>query len=116
MQLGRVSNPPLPIAAGISAWMLRNYGIAGMGAGFKPAPTYNRQHYPCSIFKKPPNGHFGIIVNVLWHEIKNHANNIDLGDFTVIMAMVVAMVVARAVAMVAMAVAMAAMAVAMAAM
>ena len=40
------------------------------------------------MFGKIENGEInlsplGIIADVLWHEIKNHANNIDFGEFTV---------------------------------
>jgi putative transposase len=42
----------------------------------------------CHFFGEINNGkmklsHQGVIVDLLWHEIKNHAKNVDLGEFVV---------------------------------
>lgn len=54
------------------------------GAYFITICTHNRIHY----FGEIENGkmilsHVGILADVLWHEIKNHAPNVDLGAFVV---------------------------------
>jgi REP element-mobilizing transposase RayT len=46
--------------------------------------TKNRQHYFGKIEnKKMILSNIGVIADILWHEIKNHTNNIKLDEFVV---------------------------------
>lgn len=63
---------------------LQNWDYAWAGAYFITICTANREHY----FGEIENGemklsHCGIVADILWHEIKSHATNIDLGAFVV---------------------------------
>jgi hypothetical protein len=57
-----------------------DYGWAG--AYFITICTKNREHY----FGEIRNGkmhlsHWGVLADVLWHEIPHHAKNVELGEF-----------------------------------
>ncbi len=63
---------------------LQNWDYGWNGAYFITICTYNREHY----FGEIRNGkmvlsNIGIIADILWHEIKTHSKNIDLGYFVV---------------------------------
>lgn len=62
-----------------------NYGWAG--AYFITICTKNRNHYFGEIEQGEKNkmnlSNCGILANVFWHEIKNHAQNVELGAFVV---------------------------------
>ncbi|MEM8676903.1 MAG: transposase [Cyanobacteria bacterium P01_G01_bin.67] len=63
---------------------LQNWNYGWNGAYFITACTKNRIHY----FGKVVNGkmqfsHIGIVADILWYEIKNHADRIELGEFVV---------------------------------
>lgn len=63
---------------------LQNWDYSWPGLYFITICTKNREHY----FGEVINGemqlsHVGIIANILWYEIKNHAKNVDLGEFMV---------------------------------
>jgi REP element-mobilizing transposase RayT len=64
---------------------LKEYDYSQAGLYFITICTQNRE----CLFGKIIDGKIqlsplGIIADVLWHEIKNHVNNVDLGEFTVI--------------------------------
>ena len=68
------------IASARAAWW--DYGWNG--AYFITICTKNREHF----FGKIENGKMqlstiGILADVMWHEIKNHAKNVELGAFVV---------------------------------
>lgn len=68
----------------ISSARLQSWDYANEGAYFITICTHNRLHY----FGEVKNGkmvlsRIGVIANLMWHEIKNHAINIELGDFIV---------------------------------
>ncbi|NTD99997.1 transposase [Agrobacterium tumefaciens] len=68
----------------ISSARLQNWDYANEGAYFITICTKDRLHH----FGKIVNGkiilsNIGVIANLMWHEIKNHAINIELGDFIV---------------------------------
>lgn len=68
----------------ISSTRLQNWNYGWNGAYFITICTKNRIHY----FGKVINGkmqlsHMGIVADILWYEIKNHANGIELGGFVV---------------------------------
>jgi REP element-mobilizing transposase RayT len=63
---------------------LQNWDYRWMGAYFITICTKNREHY----FGKIEDGKMvlsnaGVLANVFWQEIKNHAKNIKLGEFVV---------------------------------
>ncbi|QOW09198.1 transposase [Kaistella flava (ex Peng et al. 2021)] len=62
-----------------------NYGWAG--AYFITICTKNRNHYFGGINQGEKNkmnlSNCGILADVFWHEIKNHAQNVELGAFVV---------------------------------
>ena len=63
---------------------LQNWDYRWAGAYFITICTQNREHY----FGEIENGEMqlspiGAIADVLWHEIKNHTQNIELGAFVV---------------------------------
>ena len=46
--------------------------------------TRNREHYFGEVVNgKMELSHVGVLANVLWHEIKNHAQHVELGEFVV---------------------------------
>lgn len=68
----------------IASTRLQNWDYGWDGSYFVTICTKNREH----SFGKVVNGimhlsHVGIIADVLWYEIKNHARNIELGEFQV---------------------------------
>ena len=63
---------------------LQTWDYAWDAAYFVTICTKNREHYFGEIENEVMNlSGIGIIADVLWHEIKNHAKNIQLGEFTV---------------------------------
>ncbi len=63
---------------------LRNWDYRWAGAYFITICAKNREHY----FGNVENGkmqlsNVGVIADILWHEIKNHTNNVELGTFIV---------------------------------
>ena len=62
-----------------------NYGWAG--AYFITICTKNRNHYFGEIvsekFNKMNLSNCGVLADIFWHEIKNHAKNVELGAFVV---------------------------------
>ena len=63
---------------------LKNWDYSSDAAYYITICTKNREHY----FGEIKNGKMhvspaGAIADVLWHEIKNHAKNIELGEFVV---------------------------------
>ncbi len=62
-----------------------NYGWAG--AYFITICTKSREHYFGEIKSERPNrmilSNCGILADIFWHEIKNHAKNVELGAFVV---------------------------------
>ncbi len=68
----------------IPSTRLQNWNYGWNGAYFITICTKNRIHY----FGKVVNGrmqfsHIGIVADILWYEIKNHADHIELGEFVV---------------------------------
>jgi len=68
----------------ISSARLQNWDYASEGAYFITICTKDRFHY----FGEIENGKMiftpiGAIADVLWYEIKNHAKNVELGEFVV---------------------------------
>ena len=72
---------------------LQNWDYRWAGAYFITICTQNREHYFGEI-KTVKTGNalsenkiqlskIGVIADILWHEIKNHAPNVELGEFTV---------------------------------
>lgn len=63
---------------------LQNWDYRWAGGYFITICTQKREHY----FGKIENGNMtlspiGVIADILWHEIKNHAQNVELGEFVV---------------------------------
>ncbi|HRP68775.1 MAG TPA: hypothetical protein PLY93_04530 [Turneriella sp.] len=68
----------------IATTRLQNWDYRWAGAYFITVCTQNRLHY----FGEIKNGQMqlspiGVIADVLWHEIKNHTKNVELGEFIV---------------------------------
>lgn len=68
----------------IASTRLQNWDYGWSGAYFITICTQNRENY----FGKIENGkmqlsQIGVIADILWYEIKNHAKNIKLGEFVV---------------------------------
>ncbi len=64
----------------IKSTRLQNWDYGWNGAYFITICTHNREHYFGEIVDgKMKLSKIGIIANVLWFEIKNHAKNINLG-------------------------------------
>ncbi len=68
----------------IASTRLENWDYGWDGAYFITICTRNRENY----FGKIENGkmqlsQIGVIADILWYEIKNHAKNIELGEFVV---------------------------------
>jgi putative transposase len=68
----------------IESTRLTNWDYRSIGAYFITICTHNREHY----FGEIENGkmilsNIGVLANVFWYEIKNHTNNIELGEFVV---------------------------------
>jgi REP element-mobilizing transposase RayT len=65
-----------------SRW--QNWDYANEGAYFITICTKNRCHYFGDIKNsKMVYSPLGAIANVLWHDIKNHAKNVELGEFVI---------------------------------
>ena len=63
---------------------LKEYDYSQTGLYFVTICVQNRECVLGKIIDGKINlSPLGIIADVLWHEIKNHANNVDLGEFTV---------------------------------
>ncbi|MDR0612597.1 MAG: transposase [Dysgonamonadaceae bacterium] len=63
---------------------LKEYDYSQTGLYFVTICVQNRECVLGKIIDGKINlSSLGIIADVLWHEIKNHANNADLGEFTV---------------------------------
>ena len=63
---------------------LQNWDYQWRGAYFITICTHNRTHYFGEINNdKMQLSNIGIIADVLWFEIKNHAHNVELGEFIV---------------------------------
>lgn len=63
---------------------LQNWDYRWAGGYFITICTQKREQY----FGKIENGNMtlspiGVIADILWHEIKNHAQNVELGEFVV---------------------------------
>ncbi|MCD6366281.1 MAG: transposase [Bacteroidales bacterium] len=75
----------------IASIRLRNWDYRWAGAYFITICTRHREHYFGEIVntghalypKKMQLSNIGVIADILWHEIKNHAKNIELGAFIV---------------------------------
>jgi len=68
----------------IASARLQNWDYASEGAYFITICTKDRRHY----FGAVKNGKMvlsnaGVIANLMWHEIKNHGKNVELGGFIV---------------------------------
>lgn len=68
----------------IASARLQNWNYASQGLYFITICTKNRIHY----FGEIENGKLiisntGVIADLMWHEIKNHTKNIELGEFVV---------------------------------
>jgi len=61
---------------------LQTWDYASDGAYFITICTKDREHYFGGIAnEKMQLSPIGVIANVLWFEIKNHAKNVELGEF-----------------------------------
>jgi len=66
----------------IPSTRLQNWDYGWNAAYFITICTKNRLHYFGSIENATPQlSKIGIIADILWYEIKNHAKNIELGEF-----------------------------------
>jgi len=63
---------------------LQNWDYRSAGAYFITICTHDREHFFGKIVDgKMILSNAGVIANVCWQEIKNHAKNIELGDFVI---------------------------------
>ncbi len=63
---------------------LQNWDYSSNGAYFITICTNNREHYFGEIRQeKMVLSNCGVIADLMWYEIKNHAKNIELGEFIV---------------------------------
>ena len=68
----------------IKSARLEGYDYTKAGLYFITICTQNRKHYFGNISKnKMQLSNIGVLVDVFWHEIKNHTKNIELHQFTV---------------------------------
>lgn len=68
----------------ISSARLQNWDYTSEGAYFITICTKDRLHFFGEIEnKKMTLSNIGVIADLLWHEIKNHVKNIELGEFVV---------------------------------
>ncbi len=68
----------------IESARLQNWNYQWAAAYFITICTHNRQHYFGEIKNdKMELSPIGIIADILWYEIKNHAKNVELGSFIV---------------------------------
>jgi putative transposase len=63
---------------------LANWDYRSSAAYFITICTQDRTHYFGNITDGKMNlSHLGVLADVFWHEIKNHAKDIELGEFVV---------------------------------
>lgn len=68
----------------ISSARLQTWDYANKGAYFITICTKDRHHYFGHVINgKMVLTNAGVIADILWHEIKNHNKNIELGEFIV---------------------------------
>jgi REP element-mobilizing transposase RayT len=68
----------------IASARLQNWNYCRAGAYFITICTQNRLHYFGEIVdRKMQLSHIGIIADVMWHEMINHSQHIELGQFVV---------------------------------
>jgi len=68
----------------ISSARLQSWDYGWDGAYFITICTHNRKHYFGEIIDdKIQLSQIGVIADILWYEIKNHTNNIELNEFVV---------------------------------
>jgi len=68
----------------ISSARLKTWNYASEAAYFITICTRNRVHYFGEIENhKMKLSNMGVIADIMWYEIKNHAKNIELGEFVV---------------------------------
>lgn len=68
----------------IHSFRLQNRDYSWDGIYFITICTKGRKHYFGEIVDGKMNlSKIGIIADILWHEIKNHAKNVELGEFVV---------------------------------
>lgn len=68
----------------IASARLQNWNYANAGIYFITICTKDRQHYFGEIKNaKMILSNAGVIADLIWYEIKNHAKNIELGEFVV---------------------------------
>ena len=68
----------------IESTRLQNWDYRWAGAYFITICTQRREHYFGEIIDgKMQLSNIGVIADILWHEIKNHAKNVELGSFVV---------------------------------
>lgn len=68
----------------IHSFRLQNWDYSWDGIYFITICTKGRKHYFGEIVDGKMNlSKIGIIADILWHEIKNHAKNVELGEFVV---------------------------------
>ncbi len=68
----------------IESARLQTWDYASEGSYFITICTKDRNHYFGEIVDAEMQlSPAGILADVFWHEIKNHANNIELGEFVV---------------------------------
>ena len=68
----------------IESTRLQNWDYRWAGAYFITICTQRREHYFGEIIDgKMQLSNIGVIADILWHEIKNHAKNVELGAFVV---------------------------------
>ncbi len=68
----------------IASTRLQNWDYGWEAAYFVTICTADRQHFLGEIENEKMNlSHQGILVDIFWHEIKNHSKNVELGAFVV---------------------------------
>jgi len=68
----------------IESARLQNWDYCRAGAYFITICTQNRLHYFGEIVgRKMQLSHIGIIADMMWHEMMNHSQHIELGQFVV---------------------------------
>src|SRR5690554_6060554 len=68
----------------ISSTRLQNWDYRWAGAYFITICTQDRRHYFGEIQNGKMNlSNVGILANVFWYEIKNHTQNVELGEYII---------------------------------
>ena len=63
---------------------LQHWDYRWAGAYYITICTHNREHYFGKIIdRKMILSNVGVLADVFWYEIKNHAKNVELGEFVV---------------------------------